>query len=63
MKTTTNIHLLIARCDSLIAREEARLEREEARVRQFEAWLNLFKVCPELARRNRHMGIVKHQEQ
>ena len=57
------IQQVIARCDRLIARCDQLIAKNEAKARQLEAWLNLYEACPELAIRNRHMGIVKHQEQ
>lgn len=37
---------------------DAEIEQAEARNQQLEAWLNLYKLNPEIAIRNTHMGIV-----
>lgn len=52
------IQQMIARCDQLIAKNETRLKEHEAKARQFEAWLNLYEVCPIVAKKNPHMGII-----
>lgn len=37
---------------------DAEIEQAEARSQHIEAWLNLYKLNPEIAIRNTHMGIV-----
>lgn len=47
-----------------IKKTDDRIKEAETRSIQFEAWVNLFKISPELALKNRHMGIIRmHQEQ
>lgn len=53
-----NVKAWCKELDAEIEQAEARNQQLEARSQHIEAWLNLYKLNPEIAIRNTHMGIV-----
>ena len=60
-----NVKAWCKELDAEIEQAEARNQQLKARSQHIDAWLNLYKLNPDIAIRNPHMGIVvyyKHQQ-